>query len=99
MFQNPGRALGPSNTLWAFASLRHYHEGLFEALLGRLVGHLDEAEPQNVANCLYAFARVNHSLGQHTGVWRRGGSEGGAEHIWAHPGLHMGLLQLWVVGL
>lgn len=64
-------AINCSNTLWAFATLRHYHEGLFEALLVRLVDHhLDAAEPQNVANCLYALARVNHSLGKHTGVGR-----------------------------
>lgn len=61
-------AINCSNTLWACATLRYYHQGLFEALLERMTDHLEEVEPQNVANCLYAFARVNHSLGRHTGV-------------------------------
>lgn len=61
-------AINCSNTLWACATLRYYHQGLFEALLERMTAHLDEVEPQNVANCLYAFARVNHSLGRHTGA-------------------------------
>lgn len=61
-------AINCSNTLWAFASLRHYSAPLFEALMTRLVEqHLDEVEPQNVANALYALARVNHPLGAQTG--------------------------------
>ncbi|KAG2488358.1 hypothetical protein HYH03_013048 [Edaphochlamys debaryana] len=62
--------------LWAAASTRHYDERLFEALLGRLValveagpaspGHAQDpeaaCEPQNVANALWAVARVGHPL-------------------------------------
>jgi hypothetical protein len=60
-------AINCSNTLWAFASLRHYNPSLFESLLERLADHLDEVEPQNIANALYALARVNHPAGRHTG--------------------------------
>lgn len=61
-------AINCSNTMWAFASLRHYSPALFAALLERMTDHLDEVEPQNVANSLYALARVNHPLGNHTGI-------------------------------
>jgi hypothetical protein len=61
-------AINCSNTLWAFASLRHYEPALFDALLSRMDGHLDEVEPQNVANSLYALARVNHPMDAHTGA-------------------------------
>lgn len=66
-------AINCSNTLWACASLRHYSPPLFTALLERLGCHLEEVEPQNVANALYALARVNHPLGDHAGVasWSR----------------------------
>lgn len=65
-------AINCSNTLWAFASLRHYSPPLFAALLERLGCHLEEVEPQNVANALYALARVSHPLGDHAGVWPLG---------------------------
>lgn len=53
-----------SVTLWAAASLRHYDQALFDAMLRRLVAALEEGgaeadgcEPQNVANALWAVAR------------------------------------------
>eukprot|EP00198_Chlamydomonas_reinhardtii_P009467 XP_001698804.1 predicted protein of CLR family [Chlamydomonas reinhardtii] len=58
-----------SVTLWAAASLRHYDQALFDAMLRRLVAALEEGgaeadgcEPQNVANALWAVARMGHSL-------------------------------------
>jgi hypothetical protein len=63
-------AINCSNTLWAFATLRHYEPALFDALLAMMDGHLEEAEPQNVANSLYALARVNHPMDAHTGAQR-----------------------------
>lgn len=68
-------AINCSNTLWAFASLRHYSPPLFTALLERLGCHLEEVEPQNVANALYALARVSHPLGDHAGVAAWSGAE------------------------
>ncbi|KAG2432187.1 hypothetical protein HXX76_009107 [Chlamydomonas incerta] len=59
-----------SVTLWAAASLRHYDEALFDAMLRRLVAALGEGggaeadgcEPQNIANALWAVARMGHPL-------------------------------------
>jgi hypothetical protein len=54
-------------TAWAFSTLRHCHPALFDALLEQLAGQLSGGvEPQNIANSLWAFARVGHPLGVHT---------------------------------
>jgi hypothetical protein len=56
-----------SMSAWAFATLRHYHPALFDALLEQLAAQLPAGvEPQNIANSLWAFARAGHPLGVHT---------------------------------
>jgi hypothetical protein len=57
-----------SVSAWAFSTLRHYHPRLFDALLQQLAAQVQQGlEPQNVANFLWALARVGHPLGPHTG--------------------------------
>ncbi|KXZ47984.1 hypothetical protein GPECTOR_31g346 [Gonium pectorale] len=53
-----------SVTLWAAATLRHGDAALFDALLERLAAEVEAegCEPQNLANALWAVARMGHPL-------------------------------------
>jgi hypothetical protein len=59
-----------SVTAWAFATLRHDDDALFEALLERVAANIAFCEPQNVANTLWAYARLGRPLGRHAAAFK-----------------------------
>jgi hypothetical protein len=61
-----------SVTAWAFATLRHDDDELFEALLERVAANIAFCEPQNVANTLWAYARLGRPLGRHAAAFKVG---------------------------